>query len=204
MDFSIPHFSVVYKCLNFSTFELKINLSIRSTHQNIVNSGVFVALGFLVKSAALFLVVLCSFGFQGQKNSMAKLEQLQNLVKTERDHIQVINFWATWCGPCVKELPLLEKLNADRKDVVVRLVSMDMDLDPDPEKVWKFVARKKIQSQVIILDEKNPNSWIDKLEKDWSGALPATLVVNNKTGKRKFVEKSLHEGDLEKMIAEVQ
>jgi thiol-disulfide isomerase/thioredoxin len=165
---------------------------------------VFVALGLPVKSAVLFLLVLCSFGFQDQKNSVAKLEQLQNLMQKERDHIQVINFWATWCGPCVKELPLLEKLNADRKDVVVRLVSMDMDLDPDPEKVWKFVARKKIQSQVIILDEKNPNSWIDKLEKDWSGALPATLVVNNKTGKRKFIEKSLHEGDLEKLIAEVQ
>ena len=68
----------------------------------------------------------------------------------------------------------------------------------------KFVARKKIQSEVIILNEKNPNSWIDKLEKDWSGALPATLVVNNKNGKRKFVEKELHEGDLEKLIAEVQ
>ncbi|HWA32531.1 MAG TPA: TlpA disulfide reductase family protein [Cyclobacteriaceae bacterium] len=157
-----------------------------------------------MKSTAILVFVLCSFVAAAQKNSLAKLDQLQSMVQKERDHIQVINFWATWCGPCVKELPLLEKLHADRKDVLVRLVSMDLDLDPDPDKVWKFVARKKIQSQVIILDERNPNSWIDKLEKDWSGALPATLVVNNKTGKRKFVEKSLHEGDLEKLIAEVQ
>ena len=101
-------------------------------------------------------------------------------------------------------MPLLEKLNADRKDVRVRLVSMDMDLDPDPEKVRKFVARKKIVSQVLILDERNPNQWIDKVDKNWSGALPATLVVNNKTGKRKFVERELHEGELESLIAEVQ
>ncbi len=157
-----------------------------------------------MKTLTLFALILLSSPALAQEKSIVKLDQLQKLVQKEQDHIQVINFWATWCAPCVKELPLLEKLNSSRKDVVVRLVSMDMDLDPDPEKVWKFVSRKKIQSQVIILDEKNPNSWIDKLEKEWSGALPATLVVNNKTGKRKFVEKELHEGDLEKLIAAVQ
>jgi thiol-disulfide isomerase/thioredoxin len=157
-----------------------------------------------VKSIIILLLVFCSLGATAQDNALVKLDEFQKLLQKERDHIQVINFWATWCGPCIKELPLLEKLHADRKDVIVRLVSMDMDLDPDPEKVWKFVARKKIQSQVFILNEKNPNSWIDKLEKEWSGSLPATLVVNNKTGKRKFVEKELHEGDLEKLIADVQ
>ena len=137
-------------------------------------------------------------------SDLLKLSRLQELIQNEKEQIQVINFWATWCAPCIKELPLFEKLNLNRKDVHVRLVSMDLDLDPDVEKVRKFVVRKKIQSEVLILDETNPNQWIDKLEKSWSGALPATLFVNNKTGKRKFVEKELHEGDLEKLIAEVQ
>lgn len=148
----------------------------------------------------LFMGPLC----KGQGNDLLKLGRLQELIQNEKEQIQVINFWATWCAPCIKELPLFEKLNLNRKDVHVRLVSMDLDLDPDVEKVRKFVVRKKIQSEVLILDETNPNQWIDKLEKSWSGALPATLFVNNKTGKRKFVEKELHEGDLEKLIAEVQ
>ena len=148
----------------------------------------------------LFLSPLCF----GQGGDLVKLEGLQQLIQNEKEQIQVVNFWATWCAPCIKELPLLERLNADRKDVRVRLVSMDMDLDPDPEKVRKFVIRKKILSQVLILNERNPNLWIDKLDKNWSGALPATLVVNNKTGKRKFVERELHEGELESLIAEVQ
>ena len=81
---------------------------------------------------------------------------------------------------------------------------MDYDLDPNHEKVYRFIARKKLQSKVVILIEKNPNDWIDKIDKNWSGALPATLVLNTKTGKRKFVEKELHEGDLEKLIEEVR
>ena len=148
----------------------------------------------------LFFSVLC----YGQGNELIKLDRLQQLIQGEKEQVQVINFWATWCAPCLKELPLFEKINLDRKDVHVRLVSLDMDLDPDPEKVRKFVIRKKIQSEVLILDEKNPNQWIDKFDKSWSGALPATLVVNNKTGKRKFVEGELHEGEIEKLILDVQ
>jgi len=139
-----------------------------------------------------------------QAKDLIRIDQLQSEIKSERDRIQVVNFWATWCAPCLKELPLFEKLNAERGDIRVRLVSLDLDLDPNPDKVRNFVVRKKIKSEVIILDEKNPNEWIDKIDKSWTGALPATLVINNKTGKRKFVEKELHPGELEKLIAEVQ
>jgi hypothetical protein len=79
-----------------------------------------------------------------------------------------------------------------------------MDLDPNPDKVYKFIVRKKIISEVLILDEQDANSWIDKVEKKWSGALPATIIINQKTGQRKFIEKELHEGDLEKLIAEIR
>lgn len=139
-----------------------------------------------------------------EQAKIVKLPELQEIITSKGDNIKVINFWATWCAPCVKEMPLFEKLGQDRKDVKVTLVSMDLDLDPDPAKVHKFVARKKLQSQVLILDEKDPNSYIEQIEKTWSGALPATIIVNSKTGQRKFVEKELHEGDLEKLIAEVQ
>lgn len=134
---------------------------------------------------------------------VVKLAELKKVIEAPGEEVRVINFWATWCAPCIKELPLFEKLNRERKDVAVTLVSMDMDLDPNPAKVHKFVARKKIESTVLILDESNPNSYIDEIEKQWSGALPATIVINSKTGKRKFVEKQLHEGELEKLIDEV-
>jgi thiol-disulfide isomerase/thioredoxin len=155
----------------------------------------------------LFVVVTLSLTLgvaNAQRAAVVKLDELQSMLRTKGEVVQVINFWATWCAPCIKEMPLLEKLTRERKDVKVTLVSMDIDLDPDPEKVQKFIARKKILSNVIILDEPNPNAWISKIDKDWSGALPATLVINGATGKRKFVERELHEGDLEKLIEQVK
>ena len=159
---------------------------------------------FTMPVIRVFLLLLISSAAFSQSGKLVKLDGLQKLIQSEKEQIQVINFWATWCGPCLKELPLFEKLGAERKDIKIRLVSMDMDLDPDVEKVQKFVLRKKLQSEVLILDEQNPDKWIDKIDKAWSGALPATIVLNNKNGKRRFVERELHEGDLEKLIAEVQ
>lgn len=153
---------------------------------------------------SLLVLLLARLGAHAQTEDLVTLDRLQQILQAEKDRVQVINFWATWCAPCIKELPLLEKMTKDQPEIRVRLVSMDMDLDPNPDKVRKFAARKKIQSQVLILNERNPDQWIEKIDKGWSGALPATLVVNNKNGKRKFVEKELHEGDLEKLIAEVK
>ncbi len=153
----------------------------------------------------ILLLIICAFVAKAQEQAkIVKLPELQEMIAAKSDQIKVINFWATWCAPCVKEMPLFEKIGMERQDVKITFVSMDLDLDPDPTKVYKFVTRKKIQSQVVILDEKNPNLYIDLIDKSWSGALPATIVVNTKTGQRKFVEKELHEGELEKLIAEVQ
>jgi thiol-disulfide isomerase/thioredoxin len=156
------------------------------------------------KIVVFAFLITVSFSINAQQVPLLRLAELQKLMDTPSDEVKVINFWATWCAPCIKELPLFEKVNQDRKDAKVTLVSMDIDLDPNPEKVYKFVSRKKLQSQVVILNERNPNDWIDKIEKEWSGALPATLLINTKNGKRKFVEKELHEGDLEKLIDEIK
>ncbi|MBL7844051.1 MAG: TlpA family protein disulfide reductase [Cyclobacteriaceae bacterium] len=156
-----------------------------------------------MKRAILILSFLIPIGLYAQSAEIVKLRQLQDHINRETANIKVINFWATWCGPCVKEMPLFEKLGAERKDVEVTLVSLDLDLNPKPEVVHRFVERKKIQSKVLILDEKDPNSWINQIEKSWSGAIPATIIINGKTGQRKFIEKELHEGDLEKLIAEL-
>jgi len=156
-----------------------------------------------MRNLLVILLLVVGFTAQAQQAEIVKLDQLQNLINAKTDKVKVINFWATWCGPCVKEMPLFEKLGQDRKDVEVTFVSMDLDLDPDPGKVHKFVARKKIQSKVVILDAKDANTYIDDIEKGWSGALPATIIINGKTGQRKFVEKELHDGELEKLIAEV-
>lgn len=140
-----------------------------------------------------------------QPAEIIKMADLQMIIGNPSEGIQVINFWATWCAPCVKELPLFEKLNAEgRPDITVTLVSVDLDLDPDPEKVFKFIARKNIRSRVVLLDESDPDSWIPKIDRNWSGALPATLIINTRSGKRKFIEKALRDGELEIFLEDLE
>jgi thiol-disulfide isomerase/thioredoxin len=111
----------------------------------------------------------------------------------------VINFWATWCLPCVKELPFFEMLNANYKDknVEVILVSLDM-----PQKIGAslipFIEKKKLKSVVVHLDDPDANSWIEKVNKEWSGAIPATVIYNAKN--RKFYEQSFTYEELEKEV----
>jgi thiol-disulfide isomerase/thioredoxin len=158
-----------------------------------------------MKKLILVGFVLLSTSAFSQKAKIIRLNDLEKIIESKSEKILIINFWATWCGPCIKELPLFEKLNQEnRPDVKVTLVSMDLDLDPNPDKVYRFLSRKNLQSEVLLLNEQNPNEWINRIEKQWSGALPATIVINQKTGQRKFVEKELHEGDLERLIEELK
>ena len=158
-----------------------------------------------MRTLSLITLLLVTYiSAKAQKADQINLKELQQVISKPSDKVQVINFWATWCAPCVKEIPLFEKLNQMNKEVEVTLVSMDYDLDPNPEKVYRFMTRKNLQSKVVILAERNPNDWIEKIDKSWSGALPATLVINTQNGKRKFIQKELHDGDLEKMIEDVE
>jgi thiol-disulfide isomerase/thioredoxin len=156
-----------------------------------------------MKFNLVLLLALC-FASTFAQPKIVKLDKVQSLLTTKSDKIQIINFWATWCGPCVKELPLIEKIGQERSDIRVTLVSLDLDLDENPEKVYKFVERKGLKSAVLILDESDPNSWIDKIDKEWTGSLPATIVINTNTGKRAFVGKELKEGELETLIESVK
>lgn len=114
---------------------------------------------------------------------------LKPFLENENDSTYVVNFWATWCKPCVKELPAFEKLNAEfsNKKVKVLLVSLDF-----PSKLETFVIpfldRNNIQSQVVLFDDPDANNWIPSIDKTWSGAIPATIIYNK--NKNTFYERS--------------
>ncbi|MBL6447415.1 TlpA family protein disulfide reductase [Fulvivirga sp. 29W222] len=148
-----------------------------------------------------FLLFILGVPGYAQKAEVIKFDRLEALISQESEKVMVINFWATWCGPCVKELPYFKKLDAENEDVNVYLISLDFVEKLD--RVNAFIERKELVSPVLLLDEMDYNSWIDKVDESWSGAIPATLVINAATGQRKFVEKELEEGELEKLIAEL-
>ncbi|ULC59073.1 TlpA family protein disulfide reductase [Flaviramulus sp. BrNp1-15] len=120
----------------------------------------------------------------------------EKFLNKKDDKIYVVNFWATWCAPCVKELPYFEKLNEEykTKNVEVILVSLDFPHLYD-KKLKPFIKDRKLTSKVIALDDVDMNTWIPKVDKTWSGSIPATIIYKNNT--KKFFEQSFTYDELE-------
>ena len=92
----------------------------------------------------------------------------------------VINFWATWCAPCVKELPYFENVNKEFKDKNVEVILVSLDFPSQLEsKLKPYLKKNKIKSQVILLDDSKFNTWVPKVFEKWDGGIPATLIVNS-------------------------
>ena len=156
------------------------------------------------KFLLIIFLALSIYQTKAQHIRVIKFAELQEIIHPNSSStIQIINFWATWCAPCVKELPLFEKLNAERGESI-KITLINLDFADKLDRVRAFADRKKMKAEILLLDEIDYNQWIDKVDKHWGGAIPATLVINPQNGKRKFIERELEEGELEKLIEEVK
>ena len=126
-------------------------------------------------------------------------DQLQPLLQKENDSIYVINFWATWCGPCVKEIPYFEQLgkNYQDKKLKILMISLDMPNQLD-SRVIPYIKKQGMQNPVILLDDPKFNDWIPLVDKQWTGAIPATLIYGN--GFRSFTPGELTYEELESIV----
>ncbi|MBO0331698.1 TlpA family protein disulfide reductase [[Muricauda] lutisoli] len=110
------------------------------------------------------------------------------MLHKEDDKTYVVNFWATWCKPCIAEMPYFERINSEQKDNNVEVILVNLDMP----NMWKtrlepFVENRGIQSKVVILDDPKQNDWIPKVSEEWGGGIPATLIYNK--DKRTFYER---------------
>ncbi len=154
----------------------------------------------------LFTTILLLWAAQlmAQDIPFIQRDQINRWINTESDTIFVINFWATWCAPCVAELPAFEKLNKEYAKDKVQVVLVNNDFKKQVNsKVVPFVKKKNLQSRVVFMDEPNPNNWINLVSTEWSGSIPATLIVSKRKNKVLFFEKPLEYHELEKLVLSV-
>jgi len=119
-------------------------------------------------------------------------DELDNYVfQRGGDTTYVVNFWATWCAPCVKELPYFEELNAKYKEGKFKqiLVSLDFKKQID-SRLKPFIVKKDLQSEVVVLLDGKAQNWIDRVDPSWSGAIPITVLY--KGDQRLFYEQEFH------------
>lgn len=143
-----------------------------------MNKSIFCAL--LVASITISSVLA-----QPSAPPIQDADQIIARIKAPTGHLTVVNFWATWCKPCIKEMPYLEQLGASyaNKGVKVLLVSNDLK-DHIQTQLVPFMDRFKLKNEVVVIKQSNSTDWIDKFDPSWSGAVPATLLVD---GNGKFV-----------------
>lgn len=117
---------------------------------------------------------------------------LEARLPEDPNQLVIVNFWATWCKPCVKEMPYFNTLSrkyADDPQIRVILVSLDMETQMK-SRVIPFIVERDLHPEVWLLDDPDANRWIDKVDPSWSGAIPATLFY--KGNERKFYQQSFH------------
>jgi thiol-disulfide isomerase/thioredoxin len=123
---------------------------------------------------------------------------LESFLYTKSEKTYLVNFWAMWCAPCVKELPIILEYEKRHPEVEVLLVSLDFPNDIE-SKLRPFLKKKGITSKVVLLDDPDANSWIDKIDPNWSGSIPFTIVFNKEA--RSFHERAFESiQDLENVI----
>jgi len=117
------------------------------------------------------------------------------------DTLHVINFWATWCKPCVEELPYFEQLLDSVKQLPVKIYLVNTDMRRDLNtRVKDFIQKKGLRNQVVYINDINANNWIDRVNKEWSGAIPATWLVRSSSSYEYFYEGEVNFESLRKMI----
>lgn len=126
-------------------------------------------------------------------------EEFEQYLKFENDSVYVINFWATWCKPCIKELPAFEKINEKYGNDKVRVILVSLDLPQHIEsRLEPYIRENNIRSEVFLLDDPNANSWINEVDESWSGAIPATVIYNRES--YSFFERSFTYEELDNIV----
>jgi len=131
---------------------------------------------------SLFTIILFwqnTFAQEGREKSVQVLnfDQFEPYLHRSNDTVYLVNFWATWCAPCIKELPAIKAVEEKyvNENFKVLLVSLDMPNELT-SRLTPFIQSKNITSDVFLLNDPNQNRWIDKVDPNWSGEIPFTLI----------------------------
>ena len=151
---------------------------------------------FLLIISSLVLLT-CS---NAQTISKWKIRDLEKYIEKSNTPV-IINFWATFCKPCIEEIPYFQQAIKEYEKQGIKLLLVSLDL-PDyyPGKIKTFADKQKYKARIVWLDESDADYFCPRVDSAWSGAIPSSLFVNNKTDYRKFFEEQIPKEVLRKEI----
>ena len=141
-----------------------------------------------VKKAG-FILLVSAVSFAGPRVNVVSYDELKNATQRDNDTLYVVNFWATWCDPCVHELPVFQQAYVKYASKKVKMVFVSMNSAKDIAKVEKFAQEKDLKPQVLLLGSNKMNVWINNVDTSWDGAIPVTALYRH--GKKLY----FHQGE---------
>lgn len=149
-------------------------------------------------------IVAITFGLvpiRAQKIEKIGTAELEKILASQENKLHVVNFWATWCPPCVTELPYFEKLSKEYQGKDVKFILISLDFPSQIEsRLIPFLKKNKIAADVRVMTNIDYNSWIEKVDAGWQGNIPVTLFFNNAKRTRYFHPSEVTEKELRDLI----
>jgi thiol-disulfide isomerase/thioredoxin len=153
-----------------------------------------------MKTISIIVFLFLTTIIHAQEIKRIKITDLEKTIKESKGPL-IVNFWATFCVPCIEEIPYFQELAQQYKSKDVSLVFISLDLrEAYPNKIIAMAKRLKMIFPVAWLDETNADYFCPKIDTSWTGGMPSSLFVNNTTGYHKFYEDQVSREKLEKEI----
>jgi len=155
----------------------------------------------MMKSILSIIAIFCLFSIGlSQEVEIIKFNDLEKIINEKPTKVTILNFWATWCKPCIIEMPIFEEA-ASKFETDIDLIFVSIDFVENVEKKVKpFLTKRNINSRVMLIDNTDYDTWIHRVNPSWSGAIPATLVIDKNTGEKYFFEQEFDKEELENLI----
>jgi len=153
-----------------------------------------------MKTFFVSALLLLATAIHSQQVKSIKITELEETIKESKTHL-IVNFWATFCVPCLQEIPYFQEITNQYKSKNVSLIFVSLDMkEAYPVKVNDMAKKLKLVYPVVWLNETNADYFCPKVDTSWTGGMPSSLFVNNATGYHKFFEEPLSKEKLESEI----
>ena len=148
----------------------------------------------------VFLLTCLPAILHAQHAEIIKFPRLAEIIDQKNDTTYIVNFWATWCKPCIEELPYFLESERELSGKNYKFIFISLDFKRDSIKLNNWLQKRKMYSTVYLLDEPDYNSWIEKIDKKWEGNIPATLIYNSRNNYRAFFPHEFTREELKKLL----